>query len=142
MAYLVNVTWGLPLVAAIFFAMAATALLGLFFERIMWRPMRSRGAGFLQLLLMTIGLAFIIRSAIQWFWGTEIRTLDVDVTGTVTFLGLRIGETELIVVIVGIAAASVIALTLLTRPLLGAILSLVLLGAGASHSYRWWRERP
>lgn len=103
MAYLVNVTWGLPLVYGIFFAMAATALLGVFFERIMWRPMRSRGAGFLQLLLMTIGLAFIIRSAVQWFWGTQVRSLDVNVTESVSFLGLRIGETELIVVVVGIA---------------------------------------
>lgn len=102
MAYLVNVTWGMPLAAAIFFAMATTALLSLFFERTMWRPMRAKGAGFLQLLLMTIGLAFVIRSAIQWFWGSEIRTLDVDVTDSVTFLGLRIGQTELMVVIVGL----------------------------------------
>jgi neutral amino acid transport system permease protein len=103
MAYLVNVTWGMPLVAGIFFAMATTALLGVLSERVMWRPMRAKGAGFLQLLLMTIGLAFVIRSAIQWFWGTEIRTLDVDVTESVTFLGLRIGQTELMVVLVGIA---------------------------------------
>jgi neutral amino acid transport system permease protein len=103
MAYLVNVTWGLPLAAAIVFAMAATALLGLLSERLMWRPMRAKGAGFLQLMLMAIGLAFLIRSAIQWFWGTQIRTLDVDVTDSVTFLGLRIGQTELLVVIVGLA---------------------------------------
>ena len=102
MAYLVNVTWGMPLAAAIFFAMTMTALLSLFFERTMWRPMRAKGAGFLQLLLMTIGLAFVIRSGIQWFWGSEIRTLDVDVTDSVTFLGLRIGQTELMVVIVGL----------------------------------------
>jgi branched-chain amino acid transport system permease protein len=102
MAYLVNVTWGLPLAAAICFAMATTAVLGLLSERLMWRPMRAKGAGFLQLILMSIGLAFVIRSAIQWFWGSEIRTLDVNVTESVTFLGLRIGETELIVVIVGL----------------------------------------
>lgn len=102
MAYLVNVTWGLPLAAAIFFAMAATALLGLVSERLMWRPMRAKGAGFLQLILMSIGLAFVLRSAIQWVWGTQIRTLDVNVTESVGFLGLRIGETELIVVVVGI----------------------------------------
>jgi neutral amino acid transport system permease protein len=101
MAYLVNVTWGLPLVTGIFFAMAMTALLGVFFERIMWRPMRARRAGLLQLLLMSIGLAFLIRSTIQWFWSTEIRTLDVNVISSVEFLGLRIGRTELIVVIVG-----------------------------------------
>lgn len=102
MAYLVNVTWGMPLVAAILFAMATTALLGLLSERLMWRPMRSKGAGLLQLLLMSIGLAFVIRSGIQWFWGTQIRTLDVNVTDSVTFLGLRIGQTELMVVVVGI----------------------------------------
>jgi neutral amino acid transport system permease protein len=103
MAYLVSVTWGMPLVAAIFFAMAATALLGLFFERVMWRPMRGKGAGWLQLLLMSIGLAFLIRSTVQWFWGNQIRTLDVNVSDSVTFLDLRIGQTELLVVVVGIA---------------------------------------
>jgi putative effector of murein hydrolase LrgA (UPF0299 family) len=41
------------------------------------------------------------------------------------------------VVIVGIAAASIIALTLLTRPLLGAIWGLVLVCAAAWHGYRW-----
>jgi neutral amino acid transport system permease protein len=113
MAYLVNVTWGMPLAAGIFFAMATTALLSLFFERTMWRPMRAKGAGFLQLILMSIGLAFVIRSAIQWFWGSEIRTLDVDVTDSVTFLGLRIGQTELLVVIVGLAV--LIAVGLIVR---------------------------
>src|SRR5918999_339805 len=79
MAFLVNITWGMPLVAAIFFAMAMTAVLGVFFERVMWAPMRRRGAGLLQLLLMSIGLAFLIRSAIQFIWGTEIRELEVNV---------------------------------------------------------------
>jgi neutral amino acid transport system permease protein len=110
MAYLVNVTWGMPLFAAIFFAMATTAVLGLLFERVMWRPMRAKGAGFLQLILMSIGLAFVIRSAIQWFWGTEIRTLDVNIVDSVTFLGLRIGQTELMVVVVGIAVLVAVAL--------------------------------
>jgi hypothetical protein len=41
------------------------------------------------------------------------------------------------VVIVGIAAASVIALTLLTRPLVGALWGLVLVIAAIRHGYRW-----
>jgi neutral amino acid transport system permease protein len=118
MAYLVNVTWDLPLVAGVVFAMAATAVMSLVVERVMWRPMRARRAGFLQLILMSIGLAFVIRSAIQWFWGTEIRSLNVDITSTVTFLGLRIGRTELIVVIVGIAVLIAVGL-LLRYSLLG-----------------------
>ena len=112
MAYLVNVTWGLPLVVGIFFAMATTALLGIFFERVMWRPMRARRAGLLQLLLMSIGLAFIIRAVVQYFWSTEIRALDVNVTATVSFLGLRIGRTQLIVIAVGFAVLIAVGLML------------------------------
>ncbi|HEY3434838.1 MAG TPA: branched-chain amino acid ABC transporter permease, partial [Solirubrobacterales bacterium] len=119
MAFLVNVTWGLPLAPAIVAGMVATAGLGLLSERVMWRPMRAKGAGFLQLLLMTIGLAFVIRAVITWFWGTEIRTLDVNVVDSVTFLGLRIGKTELMVVIIGIAVllavAAVVRFTLLGK---------------------------
>jgi neutral amino acid transport system permease protein len=118
MAYIVNVTWGLPLVAGIAFAMATTALLGVFFERVMWGPMRAKRAGLLQLVLMSIGLAFVIRAVVQWFWGTAIRPLDVDNTSVVEFLGLRIGRTELIVVIVGIAVLMAIGL-LLRYTLLG-----------------------
>ena len=103
MAYLVNVTWDLPLVLGIAFAIATTALLGIALEKIMWAPMRSRGAGMLQLLLMTIGLAFVIRYGIQFVWGTELRQLDVNNTDTVNFLGLRIGRTQLIVIMVGFA---------------------------------------
>jgi neutral amino acid transport system permease protein len=103
MAYLVSVTWGLPLVVAIFWAMAATAVLGIFLERVMWAPMRAKGAGMLQLLLMSIGLALVIRYGIQYVWSTELRQLDVNRTATVEFLGLTIGRTNLIVIIVGFA---------------------------------------
>jgi neutral amino acid transport system permease protein len=103
MAYVVNVTWGGPLVAAALFAIAMTALLGVLFERVMWAPMRARKAGLLQLLLMSIGLAFLIRYSIQYVWGTEVRKLDVDEFAVVEFLGLRIGRTELEVIVIGFA---------------------------------------
>jgi neutral amino acid transport system permease protein len=118
MAYLVNVTWGLPLVVAVFWAMIATALLGVLFERVLWGPMRAKHAGFLQLILMSIGLAFLLRAIIQWFWSTEIRTLDVNTTSTVDFLGLRIGQTQLIVVIVGVGVLIAVGV-MLRKTLLG-----------------------
>jgi branched-chain amino acid transport system permease protein len=112
MAYLVNVTWGMPLVLGIFFAMVTTALLGVFLERVMWGPMRARGAGVLQLLLMSIGLALVIRYVVQYIWGTDIRSLDVNVTATVEFLGVRLGRTSLIVIVVGIVVLLSIGLML------------------------------
>jgi uncharacterized membrane protein YdcZ (DUF606 family) len=44
------------------------------------------------------------------------------------------------VVIVGIAGALIIAVTLLTRPLVGALLLLAVVIAGCVYAYRWWRS--
>ena len=74
--------------------------------------MRRRNAGFLQLILMSIGLAFVIRAVIQWFWGTEIRDARRQHHRVVEFLGLRIGQTELIVVIVGVVVLDAVGLML------------------------------
>jgi uncharacterized membrane protein YdcZ (DUF606 family) len=45
------------------------------------------------------------------------------------------------VVIVGIAGAVVVAVTLLTRPLVGSLLGLAIVIAGGVYAYRWVRER-
>jgi len=45
------------------------------------------------------------------------------------------------VVIVGVVAAVIVAVTLLTRPLVGALLGLVAVMAGCVYAYRWARER-
>ena len=111
-AFLVNVTLGAPLLVALVAAMAATAALAVGTERVMWRPMRAKRAGLLQLLLMAIGLAFLLRNGIQFVAGTEPRRLAVDVTTSIGFLGVRIGRTELIVVIAGLAVLILMALML------------------------------
>jgi hypothetical protein len=45
------------------------------------------------------------------------------------------------VVIVAVAGASVVALTLLTRPLVGSLWGLALVIAGCVYAYRWFRRR-
>jgi hypothetical protein len=45
------------------------------------------------------------------------------------------------VLIVGIAAVAVIGATLLTRPLVGSLLGLVLVIAGGLYAYRWAQQR-
>lgn len=103
MTFLASVTWGLPIVPAVLFAVVMTALLGLLFEKVMWGPMRARGAGTLQLLLMAIGLAFLVRYSLQFGYGTAVRQLPVDRITTVDVLGINIGSTRLIVIGVGLA---------------------------------------
>jgi hypothetical protein len=57
---------------------------------------------------------------------------------------MRISEQAVFrwVVVVAVAAASVIALTLLTRPLIGALWGLALVCAGAAVGYRRFKRRP
>ena len=111
-AFLFNVTFSVPLPLALLVAIAATAMLAVAIEVVMWRPMRGKGAGLFQLMLMSIGLAFLIRSMIQFIWGGQVKELDVDSTSTVSFLDLRVGETELIVIIVGFLVLAAVGLML------------------------------
>lgn len=112
MAFLANVTWGLPIILAALFAVATTAALGVATERAMWRPMRAKSAGLLQLILMTLGLSFVLRYGISFVAGTGQRQFDVDVTTSIPFLGLRIGQTELIVTLIGFAVLTGVGLML------------------------------
>jgi neutral amino acid transport system permease protein len=49
---------------------------------------------------------------VQYIWGTEIRQLEVNVTDTISFAGLQIGQTKLIVIVVGVVVLVAIGLML------------------------------
>jgi neutral amino acid transport system permease protein len=113
MAILARSTLHLPFVVAILFAVLATAVLALALELVLWRPMRRKGAGVLQLLLLALGLAFVIRNTIQLVAGTAVRTLGANVTTAVTFGGgLHIGRTELWIVLAAIGVLASLAVLL------------------------------
>lgn len=101
-AFVINVQMGLGLVLAALVAIAVTALLGLLLEKIMWGPMRARGAGLLQLLIMSIGLAFLLRYGIQFFFTTDIFYYGFDRNATIDFLGLSLGLAQFASIVVGV----------------------------------------
>lgn len=104
---------GLPLVTAVAGAILAVAAGSLALEAAMWRPMRRRGAGSLQLILLSIGLAFVLRNGILLIAGGDIQTLRVDVTSSVALGGgVRIGTTQLLVAVTAFAVLALVGLTL------------------------------
>jgi neutral amino acid transport system permease protein len=114
-AFLFSGTLHLPIVLAMAIGAIATALLAVASELVLWRPMRARRAGAFQLLLITIGLAFVIRNSIQLVAGSLPRTLDVNVTSALTLFGhVRIGRTQLIAVVVALVALLLVAVLLRT----------------------------
>lgn len=104
--YVAYIFWNLPFVLAVVFGMALTALLGIGLEKGMWAPMRRRGAGLLQFILMSIGLAFVIRYGIQFFYSTDLRSYGLNRSGSVGFLedwfGITLGTVQGIVLIGGL----------------------------------------
>lgn len=103
---------GLPLVLSAFLGVVATALLGLTLEVGLWRPVRRKRVGELQLLLLAVGLAFFLRHTIAFVAGPEDRAAGANVTEGINIGELRIGRTELIVTLVGLVAMVVVALVL------------------------------
>ena len=96
-AFAVNVTAGMPLLVAGLASLVAVAVLGLLLEYSVWRPMRRRGAGILQLLLLSLGLAFVIRNLILFQWTARDRGLDVDQTQVWHPLDLDLTRIQVIV---------------------------------------------
>ena len=109
LALLFNLTIGVPFVVALVAAILLSAAFGVFTELIMWRPMRRKKAGTLQLVLMTIGLAFVIRNVIQIVAGAGQQRLDVNTTDTIGFLGLTIGVFQLVVVVIAFVVLAAVA---------------------------------
>jgi branched-chain amino acid transport system permease protein len=60
---------GLPIWAAILIALLLSALLGLVLDAGLWRPLRRRGLGTVQLMIVSIGLSLAIRYTFQYFIG-------------------------------------------------------------------------
>jgi neutral amino acid transport system permease protein len=102
----------LPFAARLVFAVVATAVLGVLLELTIWRPMRRKGAGVFQLLLMALGLAFVIRNVIQLIAGTDVRRMGSNVTASVTLGPLHVGRTELWATLLGFATLLGLALLL------------------------------
>jgi neutral amino acid transport system permease protein len=102
----------LPLVLAVLLALVATAVFSVVLELAVWRPVRRRGAGELQLLLFALGLAFFLRNLIAFVAGSEDRQSGANVTSSVELWGLRTGRTELIVTLIGIAVIVLVAAAL------------------------------
>lgn len=112
-AFAVNVTWGMPLIVAAAAAVVAIAVVGLATEAVIWRPMRNRGAGVMQLLLLSIGLAFVMRNLILFGWGGQEKRLGIDNTRTFDLGIVRVSLIQ--VLVIGIAAVVLVAVGLMLR---------------------------
>jgi len=84
-------------------AMILTALIAVLLDRIMWEPMRRAQTSTLQLFLVATGLALVLRYSVQFFAGSQVRTVGLDTISSVDLGPWHLGRLQLVVMLVGLA---------------------------------------
>ena len=100
-----NATLGLPMIASALFGMVAVAGLSVALDVVLWRPLRLRPAGFMSLVIASIGVARVLRQAILLVWGPQPRAYDVD-----PFKVYVVGDVRLSLAQVATIAAAAVAI--------------------------------
>lgn len=118
LAFLANVTWRTSMLVATLFAVAATAVLGIVLEGILWRPMRNKGAGVTTLFITSIGLALILRHVIFLIWGASPRRFSIDVFDAHQLWVIRLSLGQVVVIATAFVAIILVGL-MLARTRLG-----------------------
>jgi neutral amino acid transport system permease protein len=106
-----NVTQELPIITAAVLSMIATAFLSVALEFVLWRPLRTRRAGFMSLFLVSIGLALVLRHLIYLVAGPQPRTYTVDPYKVYVIGSARLSGAQGIAIVV--ACIGIVALGLL-----------------------------
>lgn len=115
-SYALDVLWA-QIVASLVIASGTVAALSILLDRALWTRMRDRDANLLTLMIVSIGVAFALRSALQLFFGGDIRvffraasTQSWTARYWLSFLGLdglRVTQTDVwIIAVSGIAIAT------------------------------------
>jgi neutral amino acid transport system permease protein len=108
-AVLVNVTWRLPLIAAPAAAMLTTAALGVGLEFVLWRPLRRRRSGLFSLFVTSIGLALVLRQALLFVAGGQLRSYRINQFRVYMLGPVRASEGQLIALIVSLVVIGLLA---------------------------------
>lgn len=106
-------TNGLNIWLSMFLGAAGTIVAMLIAEYLLWKPMRDRRANSTTLIIISIGLALFVRSAILLIWGSSNQAYDLPLVQAIDFAGVKIAYYRLVVI--GLAIAAIIALHFLLQ---------------------------
>ena len=103
---------GLPFWPAAGLAVVATAIISLFIDWLIWEPMRRARTSTLQLFLVAIGLALVIRYTIQFFAGSQVRSVGQDILSTIEIGPWHMGTLQVLALVVGVGVIAAVGLGL------------------------------
>ncbi|HYI52077.1 MAG TPA: branched-chain amino acid ABC transporter permease [Microbacterium sp.] len=109
MALVLTSFWALPFWLGIIIAVVMGGVLGLALDAGLWRPLRRRGLGVVQLMIVSIGLSLALRYTFQYFIGGATYQLPGASPAPIQFGPISLSYIDLIsmgvsvVVILGVA---------------------------------------
>ena len=109
MTLLFSTTFSLPIWAAIGIAILLSALLGLVLDAGLWRPLRRRGLGNVQLMIVSIGLSLAIRYTFQFFIGGNTSQLPGSDSPPIKLFG-SVSLSVIDMVSIGISIVAIVAI--------------------------------
>jgi neutral amino acid transport system permease protein len=101
--WLININ-GINIWLSMLLGAVGTILAMLIAEYLLWKPMRDRRANSTTLIIISIGLALFLRSAILLVWGSSNQSYDLPLVEAIDFGGIKIAYYRIVVILLAIAA--------------------------------------
>lgn len=112
-AYLFYIQLGIEQIVAFPLACIGTMVLGVGLEVVVYKPMRDHKATDLTLLLASLGLYIVLQNVISMIWGDDTKTMRTgEVVEGHEFLGARITDIQIAIIVTNIVLITVMALVL------------------------------
>lgn len=101
-SYAANTYLNLPLSVSVVLGTLSMGAVAVILDQLIFKHFRSRPG--LTLLLVSIGVAFILRNLIRLVWGVEPKRFDTAIREAPLILGVRVLPEQVVAVVVGILA--------------------------------------
>jgi branched-chain amino acid transport system permease protein len=113
-AYIFNVTLGINLIPATLMAVAVGAAFGTLINKGLWAPLRRRGTGLIAALVVSIGLALVMRYVFLYFFGGSSRSYAQYATQRGILIGpVSIPPRDLVIMALSIIVLTVVGVALI-----------------------------
>ena len=98
MAHFVNVALGGSIFIAAAFAFVSTGLLAVVCDLLFFKPLRSRKATAIPMMIVSIGLGLVIRHVLQEIWGPGVNYYALGTAARYNFLAATLTEVNLAII--------------------------------------------
>jgi neutral amino acid transport system permease protein len=116
--YLFSTALGWNIIVAILLTIALSVALGWSQDTVLFKPLRRKGVGLVQVLIVTIGLSIVLRYTYLFFFGGGTQNISIGVRDTVTIGPVTITLTSVISMGISILVLGFVAF-FLTRTRIG-----------------------